>query len=175
MKGAISSCLAELVETRFGKDKWEAIRKDAGAGAVAGLRIATSDVDDTTITRLMDSTCKVLGISSAQAADAFGEYWCCTYAPVIYKNYVRRFSNAREMILGMDQIHVEVTERMANARPPRFEYGWENEKSLNVTYKSPRGMMDIYVELVRGVGKYCKESLTVQKLSVSQCRILFAH
>jgi hypothetical protein len=36
-------------------------------------------------------------------------------------------------------------------------------------------MMDIYVGLVRGVGKYFKESLTVQKLSVSQCRIRFAH
>lgn len=30
MKGTITNCLADLVETKFGKDKWTAILADAG-------------------------------------------------------------------------------------------------------------------------------------------------
>jgi hypothetical protein len=174
MKGAMSSCLAQLVETQFGKDQWEAIKRDANAEHVAGLRLAMSDVDDGVFSRLIQSTCKVLGISAAQAADTFGEYWCCTYAPRVYKAYWVRFKSAREMILGMDQVHSEVTDDMANARPPRFEYRWENERALVVTYQSPRDLIDLYIGLARGVGKYFQEKLSVQKLSSSQCRIRFA-
>jgi hypothetical protein len=173
MKGSITSCLAQLIETTFGKEKWEAVRDHAGAQSVAGLKLATSDVDDAVASRLIQSTCKILGLTEQQAADAFGEYWCCTYAPKVYKAYLQRFRSAREMILGMDQVHSDVTNNMANARPPRFEYHWEDENSLVVTYKSPRGMMSIYVGLARGVGKYFKEKLDVQSLSANQCRIRF--
>lgn len=173
MKGSIVCCLAQLVETEFGADRWRAIVKDAGAERTPGLRLAMSDIDDAIALRLIDSTAHVLGITAEQVADAFGKQWCCVYAPDVYRNYVKRFSSAREMILGLDDLHVSVTEAIPNARPPRFDYHWEDERTLLVTYKSSRGLIDLYVGLARGVGAYFEEKLSVEKLSATQCRIHF--
>jgi hypothetical protein len=174
MKATITNCLAELVETKFGKDKWEAILKDAGLQAHAGVfRIPPSDVPDDQAYKLIASTCKVLAITPQQAADAFGSYWCCTYAPRIYAPIVKRFKNAREMIVGMDSVHVTMTETIPNARPPRFNYKWERDNTLIVDYKSSRNIIDIYIGLVKGVGEYYKEKLVVTKLSAKQVKIVF--
>jgi Haem-NO-binding len=174
MKATITNCLAELVEARFGKDKWAAILSDSGLQSHASVfRLPTSDIPEDEISKVLASTCKVLRIDSQQAADAFGEYWCCTYAPRLYSVIVKRFKNAKEMILGLDCIHVMMTATIPNARPPRFDYNWENDSTLNVTYKSNRNMIYIYIGLVKGVGKFFKESLVVTKVSPQRVKIVF--
>jgi hypothetical protein len=174
MKATITNCLAELVETKFGKDKWNAILGDSGLQSHAGtFRIAPADVPDDQVQKLLASTCKVLGISRQQGADAFGEYWCCTYVPRLYASILKRFKNAKEMILGMDSVHVTMTETIPNARPPRFGYKWEDDKTLIVTYNSPRNMIDIYIGLAKGVGLYFREKLSVTKKSAKEVKIVF--
>jgi hypothetical protein len=100
-----------------------------------------------------------------QGANAFGEYWCCAYAPRVYPRTLQRFTNARDLLIGLDQIHVDVTRSMPNAAPPRFTYVWKSSNVLEVTYTSHRGMIDIYIGLARGVGTMFKEALVVRKLS----------
>ena len=174
MKGTITACLMELVEKKFGKDKWAAILDDAQLSAnAANFRMAPVDIPDEQVLKLIASTCKVLRITAQQAADAFGEYWCCVYAPRVYSLVYKRFKSAREMILGMDKVHVEMTATIPNAHPPRFIYVWENPHTLLVEYKSKRNLIDIYVGLVRGVGIYFKEKLSVKKISPTQVRIVF--
>jgi hypothetical protein len=175
MKATITNCLAELVENRFGKERWTAIVADAGLQSCASkFRLPTSDVPEDQVRKLLSSTCRVLSINSQEAADAFGEYWCCTYAPRLYGVIVRRFKNAREMILGLDEVHVMMTATIPNARPPRFDYRWEGENTLNVTYHSPRDLIEIYIGLVKGVGKFFKEKLVVTRLSAQHVKIQFS-
>jgi hypothetical protein len=174
MKATITNCLAELVESKFGKDKWASVLSDSGLTSQGGIyRIPPSDIPDAEFHKLFASTCKVLGITSDQASDAFGEYWCCTYAPRMYGIIYKRFKNAREMIVGMDQVHIDMTKAIPNAQPPRFDYKWETTDVLVVTYKSKRKMIGVYAGLVRGVGKYFKEKLTVSRLSDEQIKIVF--
>ncbi len=40
---------------------------------------------------------------------------------------------------------------MANAHPPRFDYSWENDKTLIMKYKSGRGLIAFAAGLVEGV------------------------
>ena len=97
MKGTITACLMELIEKKFGKDKWAAILENAKLTAHAeDFRMAPLDIPDEEFDTLVSSTCKVLGISAQQAADAFGEYWCCTYAPRVYPLVYKHFKSARE-------------------------------------------------------------------------------
>src|SRR5262245_27130860 len=149
MKGTITKCLAELVENRFGREKWDAIVRDAkiDAQTAVDLTLPASDVDDAAAGRLLESTGRVLGIPFQQAADAFGEYWCCTYAPRVYKVPVEKWKDARHAILSLDEVHVRVTATMKNARPPRFEYHWLDKDTLEVTYKSHRKLLAVYVGL----------------------------
>ena len=172
MKGVIMSCLSQLVEKEFGRDNWEAILTRSGLDARKRF-IATEDVPDETAMKMLDSTCQVLGISLEQAADAFGDYWVNVFAPEIYGVYYKNVDNARDFLLKMDQVHMISTKSIENAQPPRFEYEWEDDRTLIMTYKSPRGLIDICIGLVKGVGKHFDEDLKVKKLSDEKIEIVF--
>jgi hypothetical protein len=175
VKGTITKCLAELIENEFGRERWDAIVADAkiDAKTLPLLTMPMSDVDDAAATRLFESTCRVLGVSLQEAADAFGEYWCCTYAPRVYQVTVEKWRDARDAILSLDEVHIRVTQSMKDARPPRFEYEWADEDTLDVTYKSHRKLLPIYMGLARGVGAYFDERLNVQQIASDRVRIEF--
>ena len=82
-------------------------------------------------------------------------------------------NSAKELILGMDKIHYQVTKILPNAHPPRFDYEEIDEKTLKVHYKSHRKMINFYIGLVKGVGKLFKTPLQVKKLSDEYVEIKF--
>lgn len=172
MKGVIPKCLADLVREKFGKDKWEAALEMSGLDKNT-IFLATEDVDDVAVLKVVNSVCKVLNISLAQAADAFGDYWVNVFASKIYAPYYRDVNSAREFLLNMDKVHVNTTETIKNAHPPRFDYEWKDDNTLIMIYKSPRGLIDFLVGLVKGVGTYYREDLKVTKLGDDRVRIVF--
>jgi hypothetical protein len=170
MKGVIVSCLADLVITKFGKDRWRNALAKAGLDRNM-IVLATSDLDDAAVLKVVDAVCAELDLTRQQAADAFGEHWVCTFAPRTYKAFYKK--NAREFLLAMDGVHDQTTRTMPNAHPPRFSYAWEDDKNLVMTYSSGRGLMDFFVGLVRGVGKYYKETLALDRIGPNKLRITF--
>lgn len=172
MKGAIVQCLGDLVKSNFGNEKWEKSLETAGMNK-ASFFMPIQNVDDEKVIKIIESLCKVANISPAQASDAFGYYWVNVYAPKLYGSYYKGANTSRELLLKMDEIHSNVTKNIPNALPPRFEYEWKDNKTLHLKYKSNRGLIDILVGLVKGVGKYYKEDLKITKLSNDKLQIIF--
>lgn len=172
MKGVILMCLENLVTEKFGKAKWEAVLEKAGFQK-GKIFLANEDVNDADALKVVNAVCSVLGITLQQAADAFGEYWVCTFAPKRYSMYYQGVKSAKEFLLNMDKVHEINTRNIPGARPPRFEYNWKDNKTLIMTYKSHRGLIDILVGLIKGVGKYFKENLIVRKLGPDKVEIIF--
>lgn len=171
MKGVIADCLKKLVINKFGEEKWDESLKDAGLQDRSSF-LATEDVPDEVVLKIVNSVCKVLNISLTQAADAFGDYWVNEYAVKIYKSYYSPKS-AREFILNMDKVHQMITQNMANAHPPRFDYEWDDDKTLVMTYKSRRNLIDFLVGLLKGIGNHYNEKLQVTKLGEDKVKIVF--
>jgi hypothetical protein len=171
MKGVIPDCLTKLVVSKFGKDKWKQCLEDAKLPANSSF-LATADIPDADVLKLVNSVCKVLNLSLDQAADAFGDFWVNEYAVKIYRPYFKGKS-ARELLLNMDKVHQTVTQNIANAHPPRFEYDWKDDQTLIMTYKSNRNLIDFLVGVIKGVGKYYKENLKVMKLGKDKVQIRF--
>jgi len=172
MKGVIIKCLESLVCENFGKEKWEEICKKSGVDKFH-IFVATEDVDDATALKILDNLCKVLNISFTQAADTFGDYWINFFAPKIYPLYFERSNSAKEFLLKMNEVHLQETKRFEGAHPPRFEYEWTSPKTLIMKYKSKRGLIDLMIGLIKGVGKYYKEDLIVNKLDNERVEIIF--
>ncbi|CAK8714345.1 MAG: hypothetical protein D3911_01735 [Candidatus Electrothrix sp. AW3_4] len=172
MKGVIVTCLAGLVKDNFGRKKWEDALENAGLDRHA-IFSATNKVDDAIVMKVVSSVCKVLNITPLQAADAFGDYWVNVYAPRIYGAYLQEVTTSKELLLRMDKIHETVTSTIPNAAPPRFNYKWEDSRTLIMTYKSPRGLIDFLVGLIKGVGKYFNEDLRVRKLNSTDVEVVF--
>ena len=173
MKGVIAICLGELVKEKFGTENWERILEMSGLDPKTEF-LAFQDIDDDAIMNVLDSTCKVLKISMSQAADAFGAYWVNVYAPKMYKIYYRNIKDAKEFIIKMDEVHDKVTKSMKNAKPPRFQFEEPDEKTLIVNYRSHRGLIDIYIGLVKGVGIYFNENLRITKIGATKVKITFS-
>ncbi len=173
MKGVIAIAFRDTIINQFGKDKWTAILTNAGIDKELSL-LATTDVKDDVVMGLIKSACSVLNINLSQAADVFGEYWVNTYAPKVYRAHYKNVKNAREFLLKMDLVHQITTNTIANAKPPRFDYEWKDDKTLIMTYKSPRGLIDLFIGLIKGVGKYYKENLTVSKLTENKVEVVFS-
>lgn len=172
MKGTLVKCLEELVVTQFGQDKWEQSLKDAGlSGSIVIWPM--SDIDDAQVMGLVEAVCRNLNMTLAQAADAFGDYWVNVYSQRMYPLYYERNATAKDFLLDVDNVHVQMTRTMQRARPPRFDYEWQDDGSLIMYYKSQRGLVDFMVGLARGVGKYYGENIEVTKLGPDKVQIVF--
>jgi hypothetical protein len=160
VKGTIILCLQQMVVHKHGQKRWrESLRR---AGLVESRDFGVLEyVPDRDVLRIMESVSDVACISMEEVMEAFGEYWSTTYAPEVYKAYYSHVKSARELLLHLDEIHTATTKAMKSARPPHFRYEWKGDKLLIMHYESPRGLVVLMPGLVRGVGKYFHEKLTV--------------
>lgn len=172
MKGVILSCLADLVTEKFGEDKWKQCLERSGLDLHKTFFVA-EDVNDETAVKILGSVCEVLEIPLAAAADAFGDHWVNSFAPKIYGAIYKGKKDAREFLLAMDGVHRHATQSIPNAHPPRFDYEWESDDVMIMTYSSHRGLIDILIGLVKGVGSHFGENLEVTKVSDTKIRIQF--
>ncbi len=172
MKGVIACCLRDLVVSLRGEAMWEQCLESAGVDKKTTF-LPISDVPDATVMAVIQSVCKNMDLTIEQAADAFGDYWVNVYAQKMYKNYFQLHRTARDFLLAMDRVHKEMTLTMKDAHPPRFSYEWKDARTLIMTYDSQRGLIDLLVGLVKGVGRFYRERLVVTKLSPTQVRIVF--
>ena len=172
MKGTIVKCLEDLVVGNFGKDTWHKALEDAGLPKTT-IFLPMADVDDSKALEVVGALCKNLNMSLEQAADAFGDYWVNVYSQKIYPHFYAKNKTARDFLLDMDNVHLETTRTMQDAKPPRFDYEWKDDKTLIMHYKSHRGLIDFVVGLAKGVGKCYNEDLQVTKLGTNKVQISF--
>ena len=172
MKAVIVVCLQKLVIRDFGKENWDLLLQEAGIKPNT-MFLPFLDVKDATVMKLIDALCRQQNLTLQQVADAFGRYWVNVYSQTMYATHYEQHKTAKELLLSMDEIHVKMTKAIKNARPPRFRYEWRNKKTLIMHYKSHRGLIDLLVGLVKGVGIYYREELRVKKLGTDRVEIVF--
>jgi hypothetical protein len=172
MKGVIALCTAQLIIEKYGKEKWEVILDKAGLPKDIKI-LPFSDVADSAILNVVKAACSELNVSLKDIADLFGDYWVNVYSQKMYKLYYSVAKSAKDFILRMDTLHSDLTKTIKDAHPPRFDYEWKESKTLVMTYKSARGLIDFAVGLIKGVGKYYNENLIVSKIDDSHIKIIF--
>jgi hypothetical protein len=173
MKGVIPLALREMILKQFGAEKWKEVLHKAGM-AQEPLLLAVGDVEDPVVLKMVHSVCQVLNLSLVQAADAFGDYWVNVYSQKAYRRYYEKCKNAKEFLLQLNSIHQTATQNLPGARPPQFEFQPEGDQALVLTYKSPRGMIDFAVGLIKGVGHFYHENLRITKIAANKVRVVFS-
>jgi Haem-NO-binding len=160
MKGTILKCMEGLVIKQLGAAKWKEALTHAGMPVTRAFR-TLEDIPDGDAMALMKGIATATSLSMEQVMEAFGEHWSSIYAPTLYGAYFAQAKTARDLLLNLDKIHEVVTRTMKSARPPRFRYEWKGDKHLIMRYESARGLVQLMPGLIRGVGKYYKQSLKV--------------
>lgn len=173
MKGTIHKSIEKLVVNKFGLEKWQDCLKSIGLDE-DHVFMLNEDVDEKLTMELLGKMPAILGITFEQLVDAFGYYWVNEYIPKVYPSYLEGYKTAKDLILNLDKIHVLVTEEIPNAHPPRFSYEWKDDNTLFLTYKSSRGLIDVFIACAKGVGVYYKEQIEIIKHSESIVELKFS-
>jgi len=172
MKGTILKSIKDLVVSTAGNEVWNEIIKTSGFEPNYLIR-STADIDDSIILNVIKNIEHKLNLTHDQLAELFGDYWVNEFAPRIYGAYYLGMKSAKDMLLKMDTIHERVTRDMENSKPPRFAYKWKDDKTLIIDYKSQRNLIDLFIGLIKGVGKHFNEVLKINKLSDQQVEVVF--
>ena len=172
MKGTVITCLREVVLKASDEATWQACLADAKLPPFTIFTLA-EDVPDAQTMAIVHAVCTRLGLSAAQAGDAFGAHWINGYAPRLYKHLFSKYKSARELFTDINNMHDRVTRHVPDAKPPRFRLEWQTPTNLVMHYESHRGLIDIAVGMARAVGGFYGEDLVVTKVSEKSLRIIF--
>lgn len=174
MKGTIIVCLRDMLAEQNGlsPEGWKDMLAAVGMDRNRVILLST-DVEDGQALALFGEAQQRFFSNHEALADAYGHYWSVLYAPRIYSAVYKGVKTARQFLLKLDQLHVQVTETMENARPPRFRYEEKDNGELVVHYISPRGLVHLYAGLARGIGNYFGEKLNVRVLDQNRISIQF--
>jgi len=172
VKGVILACVKELVQTRFGADKWKEIHEKSEFKGSSSF-LAGANVDDSKFFNLLKVCSEVLEVSFDQLLDAFAAHWVLEFAPKMYKTFYTKASSAKEFIKKLDYIHEIVTKTIPDSTPPRYDLEWPSPLKAVITYKSNRGLVGLAGKLLKQVGVYYKTKLNVTDDGKDKITVIF--
>lgn len=171
MKGPIVIAWQEMIKTKYGEDEWLKILKVSNLPEDTFF-YAHHDVEDSAVMNVIQNSCKVLNLSLEKLADAYGVFWM-KYASKNYFAFFARTRTAKDFLMQMDRVHTQMTQRMANATPPKFTYEEISPSKITMTYSSPRNLEVLWIGLIKGVGEYFNERIEIKKLGQSKVELTF--
>jgi hypothetical protein len=172
MKSIIAVCsLRDMVIEKFGVSAWEAVLGKSGLSRNT-VFLPTEDFPDELVMVVAKNLCDVMKISMEQAADAFGEYWINSYAPKVHGSLHIVAPSSRDFILKLGDIHDKACRALKGAKTPIFKFDWKDEDTLIITFES-KSQVPFFIGLIKGVGRYFDEGLSVSECSFNQVSIVF--
>ena len=172
MKGSLAISLRSMIQERYGVDTWREIMRHAGIPGQT-IFMAVGDIDDASYFELVEATRRVMKWSKQEVWEHVADYWVCNYTQKVYGRHYEGIDDARSFLLHMDEVHRLVTKATKNAAPPRFEFHEEEDRSLVVRYRSPRGMFEYFIALVRSVARYYGEAAEIRQIGQDRIRVKF--
>ena len=153
MYGMINGAIEGMVRMHHGDEAWARIR--ARAGIDVEVFMSTEAYPDETTYRLVGAASEVLGASTDDVLQAFGEYWITHTASEGYGGLLSATgATLPEFLVELPNFHARVAMIFPALQPPRFACSDVAEDSLRLHYWTKRrGLAPFVVGLVRGLGR----------------------
>ncbi|AFZ26972.1 heme NO binding protein [Cylindrospermum stagnale PCC 7417] len=152
MYGLINKAIQDMVCERFGKEAWQAIKQKAEVKVDSFLRMEKYP-DDLTH-RLVKVTSEIVGLSTVEVMEAFGEYWIQYTGKAGYGEIMDMGGDTLpEFLDNLDDIHTRLGVIFPQYNPPSFECDQVEDNSLKLHYHSQReGLAPMVTGLIKGLG-----------------------
>ena len=165
MKGTIHYCLEATIKENYGDSAWAKCQQAVGLkkSHSFGQQIL-KDINEEDSIKLFQLSAETLNIDLKTLFDQFGDYWCLTYAPKMYPQFFEKAQSTKDMLVGLDHIQQVVIGKKPGAKPPRFTYEWQKDGRLLMTYKSERGLFELFESLLRGLDKRFDSETSIERV-----------
>jgi hypothetical protein len=153
MYGLVNAAIQELVCSKFGADKWEAIKKKAGVDLQVFNRMQPYPEEMTY--NLVGAVSEVLNIPADDVMKAFGEWWVLYTGQVGYGHMFQIAGGSlRDFLYNLDNLHSRIGQNFSQLRPPSFVCEDLDDHTVRMHYYSERaGLCPMVVGLLDGLGK----------------------
>jgi hypothetical protein len=153
MYGMINLAVEQLICENHGVEAWNQIKKQAGVTVSHFVNMET--YDDSITYNLVGSASEVLGISTEDLLDSFGEYFIMYTAKQGYGEMLKLGGKTfPEYLSNLNMLHFRLANMLPHFVAPTFKVSNVTDNSLNLTYISERnGLTPMVKGLIRGLGK----------------------
>jgi hypothetical protein len=160
MKGIINKGVQELIVAKFGAEAWDKVKKLANCKEP--FFSAGDDYPDQMTIDLANAASEVSKLPLETVLVEFGKFWVTHTGPQSYPTYFKLAGNtAREFLLNLNKVHLQVTKNINHAQQPKFEYEELPDGRLLMHYQSERKLCSVLRGLILGVGIYFDVELKV--------------
>ncbi|MBN3880897.1 MULTISPECIES: heme NO-binding domain-containing protein [unclassified Nostoc] len=152
MYGLVNKAIQDMVCSRFGEDTWKTIKHKAEVDV--DVFLSMEGYPDDITHKLVKAASVILGLSSSEIMQAFGEFWVQYTAQEGYGELMDMSGDELpEFLENLDNLHARVGVSFPKLQPPSFECTDIEENSLSLHYRSDReGLTPMILGLVKGLG-----------------------
>lgn len=170
MHGSFIAGLKEMIIQRFDESFW--LEMIESAGLEKDFRpVFNQELDDQKAMKLIKSAIKKLNMDDRRFGEMFGNYWINYFAREKFFAFFDAFKNIRDFLNNLDILHHKITKGLNQPNPPKFEIVWEGPSSVKLKYNSSRGLIHIAVGLLKALGNYYKQEISVYRIEANQIKI----
>ncbi|MEH6635513.1 MAG: heme NO-binding domain-containing protein [Halioglobus sp.] len=150
MYGLINNSLKDMIQKKFGEEKWQEVLKTSGVPE--GSFLTMRSYDDALTYSLAGAASEVLGAPVDACLEMFGEYWVLETATKSYGVLLDAAgTDMLEFLSNMNALHDRITSTFLDYVPPEF-YVEKNDSGHKIHYVSKReGLTPFVVGLLKGL------------------------
>jgi hypothetical protein len=162
MYGIVNQAIRDLVVDQFGLDKWEKIREVSGV--THDFFVSNEPYEDNITFELVGATSDVLGISTENVLEAFGEYWVLKTGLEKYGDLMKAGGeNFREFLLNLPNFHSRIMLIYPKLSPPEFMVHEKSDDILELHYYSERhGLTAFVIGLIKGIAQMYNTTMSIE-------------
>jgi methyl-accepting chemotaxis protein len=154
MRGVLPKLMQDFVQDAYGKKAFDGMQLAMGSP----IFLPTQNYPDQVLKQMAQEISKLTGKNTHDIFRSFGT----STVRQFYKLYRRYFktTDLKELLLQMDDIHVQLTKDYPGITPPRFTYEQRGDV-LIMNYKSPRGLFEYFEGIIYGAADFFKKRIRV--------------
>jgi|SRR5215831_15761191 len=154
MYGLVNNALQGMVCSRFGENRWEAIKRNAHVNV--DVFVSMEAYPDEVTYKLVDAASRVLDLSNEEILNAFGEYWVSYTAKEGYGEILNLAGRTLpDFLRNLDNLHTRVGLMFPRLKPPSFWCTDVCSDSLRLHYRpglsSRTGLAPLVIGLLKGL------------------------
>ncbi len=170
MRGVLPKLMQEFAVGNYGRDVVAKMLEAMGNPVF----LATANYPDQVLKQMAHELSRITGDSTREVFRKLGRYTMDGF----YRMYRRYFktNDLKELYLGMDALHKQLTKDYPGINPPAFTYE-DKGNTLVMTYRSSRALFEYFEGIILGAADFMKRKvdvrLTPQSEHVARAEIRF--
>ncbi|MBG3877828.1 chemotaxis protein, partial [Desulfovibrio oxamicus] len=155
MRGVLPKLMQEFAVGNYGRDVVAKMLEAMGNPVF----LATANYPDQVLKQMAHELSRITGDSTREVFRKLGRYTMDGF----YRMYRRYFktSDLKELYLGMDALHKQLTKDYPGINPPAFTYE-DKGNILVMTYRSSRALFEYFEGIILGAADFMKRKVDVR-------------